>query len=243
MGALANALKKKFKTPREALRALGLDESLLDATKMAYDGKKRARDSDIGEVMRDNPGAEREWDKGPTDGDPDLGDEEEERDDDREMPRWLMHDHEEEPPPDEELAARRRWWMKRAGDYMLKHGQDSTAVRDALERFPRTGLEHLGGALDADVDTVMGRLEGMGGTATSVYEHEPKAKDRRRMAKDRKLANDAFGLDRLEPRRGEMTTWGDQPEPLAMDEATESANADSFAAFFPDSVRIKTNSL
>ncbi|MHB8272520.1 hypothetical protein [Bradyrhizobium sp.] len=38
MGKLGDALKKKYKTPREALRALGLDEKLLDVSHLAYDG-------------------------------------------------------------------------------------------------------------------------------------------------------------------------------------------------------------
>ena len=38
MGKLGDALRKKYKTPREALRALGLDEKLLDVSHLAYDG-------------------------------------------------------------------------------------------------------------------------------------------------------------------------------------------------------------
>lgn len=38
MGKLGDALRKKYKTPREALRALGLDEALLDVSRLAYDG-------------------------------------------------------------------------------------------------------------------------------------------------------------------------------------------------------------
>lgn len=36
--SIGAALRKKFRTPREALQALGLDESLLDITRLAFDG-------------------------------------------------------------------------------------------------------------------------------------------------------------------------------------------------------------
>jgi hypothetical protein len=38
LGKLGDALRKKYKTPRAALRALGLDEKLLDAAQIAFDG-------------------------------------------------------------------------------------------------------------------------------------------------------------------------------------------------------------
>ena len=38
MSKLGDALRKKYKTPRAALRALGLDEKLLDVSHLAYDG-------------------------------------------------------------------------------------------------------------------------------------------------------------------------------------------------------------
>jgi hypothetical protein len=37
---LGVALRKKYKTPREAIKALGLDESLLDVPRLAFDGAK-----------------------------------------------------------------------------------------------------------------------------------------------------------------------------------------------------------
>jgi hypothetical protein len=78
-------------------------------------------------------------------------------------------------------------------------------------------------ALDQDIEHVMSRLnmrdlEGMGGTALSNYEHEPKARDRRRMAKDARLADKRFGLERLRPRANEMVNYGDQEPPLAYDQ-------------------------
>jgi hypothetical protein len=38
VGKLKDALRKKYRTPREALRALGLDEKLLDVKRLAFDG-------------------------------------------------------------------------------------------------------------------------------------------------------------------------------------------------------------
>lgn len=48
MGKLGDALKKKYKTPREALRALGLDEKLLDVSHLAYDGANPMKSTRIG---------------------------------------------------------------------------------------------------------------------------------------------------------------------------------------------------
>ena len=242
MGKLAEALKRKYKSPREALKALGLDELLLDVEKIAYDAKRRARDGALSDQDAEMRAArdlhdeefereQRRLDRGLEDA---MVDDEEEVD----PRRWLMHDHETEAPPDEELAARRRWWMKRAGDYMLAHGKDEAAVRDALADFPKTGLEHLGGALDEDVDTVMGRLEQMGSAATSGYPAKVTGDRRRRMAKDARLMGTQLGLDRLTPKRGDFCNWGDQPEPLAMDEAD--ADDSEFYKMFPEARGLST---
>lgn len=40
MGKLKDELRKKYRTPREALLALGLDEKLLDVSRLAFDGAK-----------------------------------------------------------------------------------------------------------------------------------------------------------------------------------------------------------
>ena len=115
--------------------------------------------------------------------------------------------------------------------------------------FQKVGLEHF--PLDGDVDRVMERLardwserdlEGVGGTGTSEYRGMPQSKDkRRRMARDRALARRDFGLDRLTPKGNELVNFGDRPV-LAYDEQSADA-ADSFAAFFPDAARIKTNAI
>ena len=41
MGKIADELRKKFKSPREAIAALGLDESLLDVKRLALDGARK----------------------------------------------------------------------------------------------------------------------------------------------------------------------------------------------------------
>lgn len=243
MGKLGDALRAKYPSAKAALVALGLDPSLLDVKRLAHDSKHRGRDGALFDdqdpemrAARDLTGEEfereqRRLDRELEDG---LVDDDQEEEDPR---RWLMHDHEEEPPPDEELAARRRWWMKRAGDYMLKHGQDEAAVRDALSDFPRNGLEHM--ALDDDVETVMERLTGMGGSSTTGpgYENSPKAGDRKRRARDRRMARDEvrkhFGTDRLEGRGSDMCNFGDRAEPeLAMDEQQNAAASDEANAWF-----------
>ena len=48
MGKLGEALRKKYKTPREALRALGLDEKLLDVSHLAYDGANKMKATRFG---------------------------------------------------------------------------------------------------------------------------------------------------------------------------------------------------
>ena len=43
MGKLKDELRKKYRTPREALKALGLDEGLLDVQRLAFDGAKQMK--------------------------------------------------------------------------------------------------------------------------------------------------------------------------------------------------------
>ena len=219
MGKLAEALKRKYKTPKDALRALGLDESLLDVKRLAQDAKKRARDESSLAELATQSGGHKDWDMGPeSDGIPDLGDEEPE-------PEKRFFGGRD----DEEERARRKWRMSQLADHLLApkeeggQGWDKETVRNVLADFPKTGLEHLGGALDEDLEGLIG----MGGEALPLYEDKDmmQTKDKKRMAKDARLMATQLGLDRLSPRRGEMTNWGDQELPLAMDDA-----ASDFAA-------------
>jgi hypothetical protein len=50
VGKLGDELRKKYKTPREALRALGLDEALLDISRLAYDGANPMKATRFGAV-------------------------------------------------------------------------------------------------------------------------------------------------------------------------------------------------
>jgi hypothetical protein len=50
VGKLGDELRKKYKTPREALRALGLDEQLLDISRLAYDGANPMKATRFGAV-------------------------------------------------------------------------------------------------------------------------------------------------------------------------------------------------
>jgi hypothetical protein len=236
MGALARALKAKYRTPREALKALGLDETLLDVEKLAFDAK-RARDGGVmEEIMREHPGAERYWDKGPkADAMADLGDEEDK--------------------PDE--REKRREFMKRAAGMLAKHGGvaygregglGEDEIRSVLSRLsmPKNALAGgMGGELAEDIDFAMADLAGMGGTGLSS--NEPKVEDRKRQARDardRARARRRFGLDRLEGRPSDMCNYGDQAQPkLAMDEEIAAGNADSFNSFFPGAARIRTNAV
>ena len=255
MGALARALKAKFRTPREALEALGLDPALIDIKQLAKDSKlRRGRDGMVDGAEAEEMRAARNL-SGSAFEDEQLrinrqmehemtdDDEEERRDEyDEEEPRFFGGRN------DEEERKIRRFRMRQLADHLttardaggqgLSHNDAAEILRD----FPRNELEHMNASVfDEDLESVMEKLTGMGGTSTTGY--PPKAGDRRKMAKDARLATKHFGLDRLEGRSNEMLRYGDRAEPLAMDEATESANADSFAAFFPDAARIKTNAL
>jgi hypothetical protein len=223
MGALARALKAKFKTPREALRALGLDESLLDVEKMAFDAKRRGRDGNVLSDLAGEPGGHKHWDMGPhADGDPDLGEQEEP----------------EEMPDEEARELRRRQMRQLGGELMKDHGWSSDEVKSMFmhREFPTNALAGgLGGRLsEDDVDWTMKELEGIGTGGNVAY--GPKVKDKR-MAKDARLAQDSF--DRMFPDAQRLTgsdmshRYGDQ---LAMDAAA--GDDGSFDLFFPDAKRI-----
>ena len=133
---------------------------------------------------------------------------------------------------DEEERARRKFRMRQLADHLttardaggqgLSHNDAAEILRD----FPRNELEHMNASVfDEDLESVMERLTGMGGSSTTGY--PPKAGDRRKRARDRKQANDAFGLGRLEGRASDMCRYGDQEPPaLAYDERSSDAAAE-----------------
>jgi hypothetical protein len=257
-GKLGDALRKKYRSPREALRALGLDESLLDASRLAFD--RKARD---GVLSPDAPNqsaltmletmlaehlqgselekAQRLLEAIQHEAGIDHGAEEEDG----------MVDDDREEMPDEEKRLFRCWQMKGLADHCI--GEKGWTTNDVREMFAhpdfllKSGIETGGaggGALAQDIDWTMEQLEGMGGTATSGY--EPKAdrrmaKDKRRkLALDRKRQREYFGMDRLEPRRGDFCNYGDQPT-LAYDESADDGDSDSeFFKMFPEARRLST---
>ncbi len=254
-GKLGDALRKKYRTPKDALKALGLDPSLLDASRLAFDGKRKARDSVLspdsdgaslaalekllaehldGEVFqRAQRMIEAAMHEAGVEHDGEVVDEEP-ADDREEM-------------PDEEKRLFRRWQMKGLADHCI--GEKGWSVNDVRTMFehpdflPKSGIETGGaggGALAEDIDWTMEQLEGVGTGGTNIYREMPQSKDRkRRMAKDRqrKLALDRDFNERfpgLSSPRDMSHRYGDrEPEPpLALDEQQNAEDYDRANAWF-----------
>ena len=249
MGKLAEELKKRFRTPKDALRALGLPEDLLSPAQLAKDSKlKRGRDGALSDrdaemrAARDLHGEAFE---------------KEQRRLDRELEDSMIDDQESEPEAAEGVSPERRREVRRmsmgfAARDCLERGMSEDETREHLESvwpMPNNALEGgMGGELAEDdeesasiaedIDFTMKALEGMGGSATSEYEDEDmlQSKDRKRMAKDARLARDSF--DRMFPDARRLDgsdashRYGDQPEPtLAMD-GSSAADDDRFEAWY-----------
>jgi hypothetical protein len=241
MGRLAIALKQKYPNAKAALKALGLDESLLDAGKLALDHKRKLVVDEGGERLGEEPephqaafrhlqhlltqvlpaGEDREIAMhhlesllGNTvggDGMADLGDEEAEQSLD-----------EEDPDRDEQQRAKRREVMKMIAEKGRDEwGWDEEQVRREIARFPRNGLHHMNAAVfGEDAEAVLKEL-GMG------------SKDRKRMAKDaahRRFDEWYPDAARLRGSPSDMANYGDR-EPLAMDEMS-AEEADRFEAWY-----------
>ena len=236
MGKLGDALRAKYPSAKAAIIALGLDPALLDSKHLANDAKQRARREAAKRGMAiDGIGTPEELRAAR-----DLTGEAFEREQrrlDRELEDGMVDDEEEEGgKSDEENRAIRRECMKLlAAKGRDEWGWDEEKLRHEIMTFPRTGLHHLGGALDEDSENLLEEL-GMGNGPTSIYERMPQSKDRkRRMAKDAKLMATQLGLDRLTPKGNELVNFGDR-EPLAMDGADDDG---SFAEFYPSASRIR----
>jgi hypothetical protein len=202
MGKLADALKKKYRTPREALEALGLDPSLIDIKRLAADGAlKRGRDDNVLADLVEQPGGHQRWNHGPeADGDPALGDEAEEDDGETES-------------AEERLAERRRQVRRMSMGFAardcLGRGMSHDETREHLQGIwpmPDNALEGgMGGALAGDdeeatsiaedIDHVMSKLD------DPEVEDRHMAKDRRRqLALDRKRFDEWYpALAKLAP--------------------------------------------
>jgi len=229
---LRDALRRKFKTPREALRALGLDEKLLDVPRLAYDGARKGRDEMPDEAALNNEpdpavlrvklekllcenldGAALQTARdllshhlGELTGEYDRAASDEDDDED---------DGEES---EEALRERRKKIMGRVADWLSERQQMSDEmIERELADFPRNGLEHVGGALDDDLAQVMEQR-------------------RRRMASDTKKRQQAFDEMFPEARRltGTLleTSYGVQPE------RPPCANFAGFYEMFPQARRI-----
>lgn len=156
-------------------------------------------------------------------------------------------DDEEEPERDHDEDERQREKRRRAMQAFAANARDNwnwdeSQIREELENgFPKNGLEHLGGQLSEDVETVMQKhLEGEGGTAMSTYEREPKVTDRKRsrMARDsfNEMFPDAARLDGMPIEAGIGSTEREQAK-LAYDAAAADDDG-SFDQFFPNARRI-----
>ncbi len=217
---LGIALRRKFKTPREALRALGLDQSLLNVPSLAMDGAidemgSRAELEKLlatvlsghqyqraCELLNGAINAEHE-----IAGNVGEGENIEAEDDEGES--------------EEVLRARRKLLMKKIADWLsTEKGLDEFEIAASLADFPKNGIEHVGGAVDDDLERVM--------------------KDRRRrMATDAKQKRQAF--DSRYPQAARLsgtaleTSYGD---PIPSRRAVDSS-ADGFNDRFPEAARIK----
>ena len=263
MGRLAEELKKRFRTPKDALLRLGLDPTLLDIKHLASDAKQRARREAARKGMAiDGIGTPEELRAAR-----DLHGEEFEREqrriDNQMTEEGMVEDWRDEIGPTlEEMAEKhgRRATMDRFSRFLSdKAGWSHDQIHEMLKAWPlpKNALEGgMGGelagddeeraALAEDIDWTMAQLTGEGGSSTTGpgYEDSPKAGDKRR-AHDRKLALDAKRernflrrfpeAARLQARPGDFCNFGDrQPEPLAMDEADDS----EFFKMFPMARRL-----
>ena len=147
---LKEALRRKFGTPKNVLRALQLPESLLDIRGMALDGAMPG--GMTSKVMLDKLLAQHLSGHALQQArdllnsiDPDDG----ERTDPFEEGAV------DEDDDDETKRASRRDMMMRAADVLAKKGFDEKEIFDVLREFPSNGLENLGGALAEDLRKVM----------------------------------------------------------------------------------------
>lgn len=191
MSKLGIALRRRFKSPREALSALGIDQALLDIPRLgfAFDARN-GRDGMPGGLNNEvDPGAllvelekllvenlsggalerareilDQHLGGGEYDGAAsDEDDDEDNYDDD--------DDYDDD---EEERRETRRNMMAKTADFLAtKKGLDESEIAATLRDFPKNGLEHLGGALAEDLEHVM-------------------QDRRRRMARDTRKTRQAF---------------------------------------------------
>ena len=255
MGKLAIELRKRFKSPQEALAKLGLDSSLLDD---AWSTKAKARkeaakrgmaiDSMEGGEPDDN---DTPWAKLEKLCAEHMGGEVFEKA--QRIINDLLHSavrqeedggmvddqEEEEAEAMDPAEARefRRWQLKGLGDRLMKdYGWSLDRVGKMMRHpdFPKTGIETGGaggGALAEDIDFTMKELEGVG--TGGLVNNKSTSDRRKRMARDRALARDAaFKRDLLMQYPGVASGLfgiGEGDPAIAMDAASEEQSADDYA--------------
>ncbi len=218
MSKLGIALRRRFKTPKDVLKKLGLDERLLSIPRLAFDQRN------IGAIPGTSSKMELEEMLCTV-----LSGHELQR------ARDLLHSidaddgeqlgaEDDEDVDEEALREERRRAMARTAGFLAdRKGMSEDDIAETLSDFPKNGLEHLGGALDDDLERLM--------------------KERRRsMATDATRRRLAF--DRRFPESGRVgggsvsvaTHYGD-PVP-ARRIGADSAGAKSFYERFPGAQRI-----
>jgi hypothetical protein len=249
-GKLADAIRKKYRTPKAALKALGIDVKLLDPSRLAYDAK--ARDSVLGgddhaeyralcEILANelegerHETAQRLLDRiiGKAEESDGMVDDEEREDD--------LDDAEEDPREE------RRAFLRKAADMLSRHGGTAFGRGDAglSEDEIRNVLSHMPMPKNA---ISAGRL-GAGLLAEDLDDlMQERAQRKAGMAKDRlrrrQLARDSFAAmfpdaARLDGAPIEAGIGGTEEERrLAMD-AAGAQDDGSFDKFFPNAARMR----
>jgi hypothetical protein len=222
MSPLLRALKAKYRRPREVLRALGLDQSLLNIPRLALDsanGEGAPGDESDPVALRiklEKLFAEslngHALEKARNLLEQHLGGSEYD----------LAHHQDDDEETEEVLRERRKRLMAKVADWLAtEKNLGDEEIFDSLRDFPKNGLEHIGGALAEDLEQVMkARHQRLAGDAR-----------RRRLAADKR-----FGTGRLNGSAIE-TAWGDQPPARRV--AMDTSAAESFNDRFPGAMRIK----
>lgn len=148
---LRDALRKKFRTPQDALRALGLDEFLLDVARSKQQAGLSRDQVDLPALRAKLEQLLCEHLSG----------------DELEQARGLLNqhllgrssEHDRVDDFEEDDDKKRQSWRKAlatVADYLSNEkGFDEEQIKEALRDFPRNGLEHQGAALDDDLDDLM----------------------------------------------------------------------------------------
>ncbi len=208
MSPLLRALKAKYRRPREVLRALGLDQSLLNIPRLALDSANGGGTSSLAELEKllartfSGPQFQRAMEllNGALNADMPEDDETE------------QEESEDENDVDEEAERHKRWV---ADVLSRKAGLDDHEIAAALRDLPRNAIKG-----------------GMGGRLAERAE----ARDRKRIARDerrRAAFDERFGTSRLNTPSLIETSYGDSVPSRRIAVAS-----DDFLSRFPGAARI-----